>query len=238
MKQEKNQKTTSTNKARNNFVTAKEKVTDNVIKKLVKKSNKNFRLFVLSTTIAMAGFVSAIVGPTDFDELFPEKDTQTKVIVSSFLTMCAIFFAVIIRSMIKTRDERNTNGDTIDIGFLEYTEIKKEDIQKAIDLIVQIKQDYPEIPAQIDVDAIKRLADVLPIVIKNMSEQDKATLDTLCAGDKKVLDDKGWYAKASKVFEKHFINNPQDLELVIDAYKGIAILNAQMFEKSINKLKN
>lgn len=209
----------------NKFFKTKEKVTENIIKKNAPKAVVKRHLLIFAGVLTLFGGMTTMATNIDSDKtkLFACKTAHEEhnlllIMLSLYTIACSVIISVIL-SNIK------------DGMFLFNKKINQTDIHKAIDLIARIKKDYPEIPNKIDIDNIKRLADVLPIVIKNMSNEDKVALNALCTSDKKVLHDKDWYAKISKVFEIYFIDKPQDLKLITDAYNGIMTFNAQMFEK-------
>lgn len=105
---------------------------------------------------------------------------------------------------------------------------KDQDLQDSIDMIIRLREQFPEIPEDIDVERLKRLADVLPIIISHMSKEDKRTLRLLSdINEKEVMENTDWIETAASIITKHLENknNSEDLERVINAYRGIITLD-------------
>lgn len=95
------------------------------------------------------------------------------------------------------------------------------ELEESIELMLSMREVYPNVPADLDVKKVKRLLAVLPEILLHLSPSDKAVLDGFMQGDKKLLEDEKWRNVVAGIMAEHLKKHPEDLELVIDAYRGV-----------------
>ncbi len=94
-------------------------------------------------------------------------------------------------------------------------------LEESVDLMLDMREKYPEIPVDVDVKKMKRLLTVLPIIKEHLKESDRDVLDSLLRADKKLLQDDKWRDMATNIMSEHLKKHPKDLDLLMNAYRGV-----------------
>jgi hypothetical protein len=95
------------------------------------------------------------------------------------------------------------------------------EVEESVALMLDMREKFPEIPADIDINKIKRLQRVLPEIINHLSPSDKAVLDGLMKNSNKVLENETWRNMAVGIMSSHLKKYPKDLDVLINAYRGV-----------------
>lgn len=98
-------------------------------------------------------------------------------------------------------------------------------IREASDLIVKFNEKFPSSPMIADTKQIERLLDVLPSVIQHIEPKDRKKLEDL-ARNKGAIPDESYFQKVAEIMSTHLEKDSEDLNMLVNAYKGIITLDA------------
>lgn len=115
------------------------------------------------------------------------------------------------------------------VAFLIATLLSEKatsNLYKDAYFMLEIREQFPEIPASFNINKLRRLEAVLPTILANLPPSDRAVLDTLLKDDaKRLLINDDLRGLITKMFENHLKTHPEDLEMIISAYKGVMTWN-------------
>ncbi|MBO4672029.1 MAG: hypothetical protein J5608_00030, partial [Alphaproteobacteria bacterium] len=117
-------------------------------------------------------------------------------------------------------------GLVIGLVFEAKEFVRDEDIIKeAADLIVKLNEQFPSLPMVADTKQIQRVLDVLPGVIQHINLKDRAKLESLARKKGEIPDD-SYFQQVAEIVSKHLGQNKEDLDTLVNAYKGVITLDA------------
>lgn len=95
-------------------------------------------------------------------------------------------------------------------------------LEDTIGFMLNMREQFPEIPVDFDIKKLKRLEAVLPAIIANLEQSDREVLDALLKDDaKRLLENDKLRELVSNMFADHLKKHPRDLDRIMDAYRGV-----------------